>query len=143
MTVVSSRKSPSIAAAFLVVALSSCGSPSVSPPSTTASQRCAAVGCEVELLTQPQLSPGEGCQAARISGKLVVDSETGLGLMRNGSTRAVKWPNGFSARRDENGIVLLDRTGGVLAHEGDDVAMDGVKDADFDYPCWEPNLVVE
>jgi hypothetical protein len=61
-----------------------------------------------------------------VEGRLVAEASSGLGLrQRDGTTLGVVWPNRWSARRESDGIVLLDIEGQVVAREGDFVVMDG------------------
>lgn len=80
----------------------------------------------------------------RIGGFLAADATFGLGVRdREGNFTGVVWPFGYSARRDANGTVLVDRLGRTLAREGDLVAMAGSVGIDLvQYPCFEPELEI-
>jgi hypothetical protein len=98
----------------------------------------------VALQTQPPPGPNELCPAARIGGVLAPDPAYGLGVLsHDGAVHGVVWPNGYAARRDAGGIVLLDRSSQVVAHEGDEVVMSGViHDDGVNYPCDNPDIQV-
>jgi hypothetical protein len=102
---------------------------------------CATAGCPVPLRTQPTPHPDYACEASRIGGVLIGDDAYGLAIMGDGGFKGVIWPNGYSARRDSDGIVLLDRSGKIVAREGDRVAMAGVETADHvQHPCYDPDI---
>ena len=66
------------------------------------------------------------CMAALISGTLVQDAQSGVGLRDDqGLVRQVVWPNGYSARNDGGRLALIDQNGEVVAHEGDRVSIGG------------------
>ena len=108
---------------------------------------CVTVGCPVSLQTAPPPHPDGACPAARLGGWLTADPTFGLGLRdepQGGPVYGVIWPNGWSARRDTSGIVLIDRGGDIVAREGDRIVMAG----DMSYgrinrPCDVPLLRVE
>jgi hypothetical protein len=106
----------------------------------------ALAGCAVSLRTAPAPAPGatDECLLARISGVLAEDADSGLGLLgTTGAVRGVVWPFGFSARRELSGIVLFDRAGRIVGHEGDNIQMTGgYGNGDVAYPCYEPHLEV-
>lgn len=104
---------------------------------------CATSGCPVPLLTQPTPHPGQACEASRIGGLLIANDVYGLAIMGDGGFKGVIWPNGYSARRDPGGIVLLDRSGKIVAREGDRIAMAGVETEDHvQHPCYDPDLTI-
>lgn len=100
------------------------------------------VGCApasigpVTLQTQP---PRTVCEAARVGGVLVADPAYGLAYKVGGGTHGVVWPNGYSARRGQDGVVLLlliDPSGRVVAREGDAIESAGNWHGDnVAFPC--------
>ena len=132
------------AAGVLALVLAGCGTLS-SSPSPDPSSACASAGCSVAIRTEPAAGgPNSICEAAFIGGVLAADPTHGLGL--RGETHGVAsvvWPFGYAARRESSGIVLLDRSGQVVAREGDTVAMVGAwGDDGTAYPCDQPDLKV-
>ena len=89
-------------------------------------------------------SPNSICEAAFIGGVLVPDPTNGLGL--RGETHGVAsvvWPFGYSARRESSGIALLDRSGQIVAREGETISMVGAWGNDGTaYPCDQPDLKI-
>jgi hypothetical protein len=77
------------------------------------------------------------CAAARVGGVLVADPSYGLAFKRNDGTRGVVWPNGYSASRGQDGVVvLIDPSGRVVAREGDTISSAGSwGDSDVGLPC--------
>ena len=107
----------------------------------------ALVGCGVSLSTQPAPAsePSDECNMARISGVLTRNAESGLGLRETEAfVRGVVWPFWYSARRDPSGVVvLIDRSGQIVAREGDLLEMaGGYGNGDIAYPCFDPHLRV-
>jgi len=85
--------------------------------------------CSVQLRTAPAAVPG--CDDALGSGRLVVDSRSGLGLADgSGRITPILWPFGYTARRDPAGVTLVGHKGEVLAREGDFVQAAGGTGAD-------------
>lgn len=79
--------------------------------------------------------------AARIGGVLTADATWGLGLKSYSTVDGVLWPFGYSARREPGGIVLLDRSGRIVAREGERIAMAGFQSDDrVNHPCFEPDI---
>ena len=129
------------------MALAVVGCTAIPSPSTRASalpsEACAGSECTVHLQTQPSPHPGEACEAARIGGVLTADADWGLGLKSYSTVDGVLWPFGYSARREPVGIVLVDRSGRIVAREGDRIAMAGFQSDDrVNHPCYEPDLEV-
>jgi hypothetical protein len=96
---------------------------------------CAAPVGPVALITQP---PTNVCLTARVGGVLVEDPTYGLAISSSdGHVGGTVWPNGFSAWRDEEGIVVLTSPGGqVVAREGDRIESAGhTEDDGTAYPC--------
>jgi hypothetical protein len=76
---------------------------------------------------------GCGCPSALLSGELVaVDEELGVqpGFGGVEGVERVKWPFGYSVRRDGDVLVLTNIVGGVEAREGDHVELGGGEIAD-------------
>ncbi|NJD27989.1 MAG: hypothetical protein FIA92_06785 [Chloroflexi bacterium] len=72
--------------------------------------------CTISLRT----FPGAVCPAARVSGVLARDANSGLGLRdASGNVHPTSWPPGYTARQEITGIVLVDHRGGTVAREGD------------------------
>ena len=65
-----------------------------------------------------------------INGGELASSDSGLGVVRGSELREVVWPAGYSARRSDDGIVLLGRDGKVIAHEGERVVFDATTPKD-------------
>jgi hypothetical protein len=88
----------------------------------------------VTIQTQP---PRTVCDAARVGGVLVADPAYGLAFKSDGGTRGVVWPNGYSARREQDGVVvLIDPSGRIVAREGDRILSAGnVHDDNITFPC--------
>jgi type IV pilus biogenesis protein CpaD/CtpE len=88
----------------------------------------------VTLRTQP---PSTVCEAARVAGVLVADPAYGLAYKEKSGTRGVVWPNGYSARRGQDGVVvLIDPSGRVIAREGDAIQSMGNWHGDnIAFPC--------
>ena len=81
-------------------------------------------GCAVQLRTAP--APGDACDDALISGRLVTSAQSGLAVVDStGHVTEVLWPFGYTARRGVSGIELVDDKGAVVAREGDFVEMGG------------------
>lgn len=71
-------------------------------------------------------APSIICLAARVGGILDYDPTYGLGFKTGDSVRVVVWPKGYSARREEDGVVvLLDPSGRIVAREGDRIVAAG------------------
>jgi hypothetical protein len=71
----------------------------------------------VTLHTQ---APSTVCQSARVGGVLIADPTYGLAFQGEDHVQGVVWPNGYSARRESDGVVVLvDPSGRVVAREGD------------------------
>src|SRR5207244_10506732 len=53
-------------------------------------------------------APTTICPAARVGGILVADPASGLAFKwSDGSVHGVVWPDGYSARREQDGVVVL------------------------------------
>lgn len=81
------------------------------------------------IIAVPTLEPeaeGSACPAALIDGILRADEEWGVTLeTSDGAKVKVLWPNGYSAREDDVGLALIDASGNVVAHAGDQVQVGG------------------
>ncbi len=81
------------------------------------------------VIAVPTLEPeteGSACMAALIEGTLRADEAWGMALETAEGTKVkVLWPNGFSARADDAGLALIDGSGNVVAHAGDQVQVGG------------------
>lgn len=75
---------------------------------------------------------GAMCDLAHIGGIVARHPESVLGLRGRRSNKVfpIFWPFGYTAREDQNGIVLISPHGTVVAREGDRVAMAGGTNAD-------------
>ena len=63
---------------------------------------------------------------AAVGGILAYDATYGLGFKSGDSVRVVVWPNGYSARREQDGVVvLIDPSGLIVAREGDTIRAGG------------------
>lgn len=71
-------------------------------------------------------APSNFCDAASVGGILTYDTTYGLGFKSSGHVRVVVWPNGYSARREQDGVVvLIDPSSRVVAREGDHIVAAG------------------
>lgn len=73
---------------------------------------------QMDALMEGALTLNEGC--------------LGVSSKFDDSFTAVVWPAGSSLEFDEDGVVLLDDRGDVVAHEGDDISMGGGNSPDPD-----------
>jgi hypothetical protein len=72
------------------------------------------------------MAPISVCAAARVGGTLVYDATYGLGFKSGDSARVAIWPNGYSARREQDGVVvLIDPSGQIVAREGNRIVAAG------------------
>lgn len=72
------------------------------------------------------LAPSNVCAAARVGGVLAYDTTYGLGFKSDDTVRVVVWPNGYSASREQDGVVvLIDPSGRIVAREGDTIVAGG------------------
>jgi hypothetical protein len=74
----------------------------------------------IPLRTAPP-NPGDACPTAEGRGTLVGHPESALGLRREDGLHAVIWPNGFSARHEVTGWLLVDADGAPVAKAGDTI----------------------
>jgi hypothetical protein len=122
------------AMAVIVVAVSACSTagaasapattqPGVSNSATTPAITTPAVAA-AGIRTAPK--PPDACMDALLGGKLAKHPLTGLGVTAaDGKLIAVEWPFGYSARMDVLRVALLDETGKVVGHEGDEITVGG------------------
>lgn len=91
---------------------------------------CGITDGPVALWTRPK--PDAGCLQARVGGTLVADPNAGLAFKGvNGSpNRPAWWPYGWSARREQGVILLIDPSGKVWAREGDEILASGGNSSD-------------
>ena len=80
---------------------------------------------------------------ALLSGTLVSEPRSGLGI-DDGSEllTAVIWPFGYTARDDVGRVALVDETGRVVAHVGDEIMLGGGFGVDAWHACGPVSLVV-
>lgn len=86
------------------------------------------VGCSLAPSTNLKAAAAEpqACMDALLGGKLTRHAETGLGVTSaDGTSTAVEWPFGYTARNELGKLVLLDKTGKVVAREGDEITVGG------------------
>lgn len=89
-------------------------------------------GSKIELWTASQ--PSTICALARGSGRLALDTRSGLGVAGpNGEVHSTKWPFGYTARQEAGGAVLIAPTGQIVAREGDLISFAGaaMEDGNF------------
>jgi hypothetical protein len=73
---------------------------------------------------------------ALLGGKLTRNPQSGLGVTsRDGQDMIVEWPFGYTALDDEGRIALVDETGTVVAHEGDEITVGGGFGNQLWYAC--------
>ena len=85
-------------------------------------------GCSLAPSTNLKAAAAEpqACMDALLGGKLTRHAETGLGVTSaDGTSTAVEWPFGYTARNELGKLVLLDETGKVVAREGDEITVGG------------------
>lgn len=93
----------------------------IAPTSPAASP--SALGTRIWLLTQD--ASITGCGLALVSGRLVADPTSGLGLETGNRALPVDWPTGFTAAIVGDRIALLDSSDSVVAREGDYLNLGG------------------
>jgi hypothetical protein len=110
-----------IATVGLVLATASCG-PSVSDPSPIP----ASLGPDgVVLLTAAR--PGAvGCPANFVDGELVFDAAAGSAIIDAAGVRTpIRWPYGYTGRRRDAEVEILDESGAVVARSGTRIRLGG------------------
>jgi hypothetical protein len=78
------------------------------------------------------------CPEALIEGELVANDEWGIALEERltGDIVKIVWPFGFAARQDGDRLALLNESGEVVAHVGDQVRMGGGQVGGSDMHTW-------
>ena len=97
-------------------------------------------GCSVSLRTAQ--APATECEMALLTGTLVEEPRSGLGV-DDGSEllTAVVWPFGYTARDDVGRVALVDETGRVVAHVGDEIMLGGGFGTDAFHACGQVSIV--
>lgn len=98
--------------------------------------------CTVSLKTRSDPPTGGGCVLGAIGGVLRTDFTWGLAVDADGTRLGVIWPFGYTARRDSDGVALIDRAGKRVAVEGDSIEMAGTVQDGVLHPCDPPDLRV-
>jgi hypothetical protein len=99
----------------LVLATAGCG-PSVSDASRIPSS-LAPDG--VVLLTAAHIPGAVGCPANFVDGELVFDAAAGSAIIDAAGVRTpIRWPYGYTGRRRDAEVEILDDTGAVVARSG-------------------------
>lgn len=80
--------------------------------------------------SEPLVEPGgtpPPCPASLLVGTLVAHDTWGIAVETDtdSEVQMAWWPHGWSARRDGDGLELLDEDGQVVAREGDQVEIGG------------------
>ena len=91
---------------------------------------CGLADGPVAIWTRPQ--PDTGCLQARVGGTLVADPDSGLAFegVAGSPNKPTLWPYGWSARRENGVILLVDPSGSVRAREGDVILASGGNSSD-------------
>jgi len=89
---------------------------------------------------------GATCLLLPVYGVLVTDPTFGLALMGTDDSGdahkyGVVWPDGYSARREQGSVLLLDSHGSVVARDGDEVVIDANAEKEPLYPCGDVEKV--
>ena len=130
-----------IGLAIAALAVAGCGVAS-SPEPTSVFLGDATPG-PMSIATEASPDPSGACAGAAIRGLLIPAPKVGFMLLSNGQGHAVIWPFGYSGRWDTGGAVLLDRSGAVVAHEADGIAMYGSLDTSGTLrACDDPRVVI-
>ena len=80
----------------------------------------------VAIVTGVPRPSGGACPAALASGRLIAHPDYGVALgHESGGVTAIRWPHGFSARREMGRVELLDQAGAVVAREGAKMGVGG------------------
>jgi hypothetical protein len=120
LTFASGAGLPWVALVALVLATAGCG-PSLSDASTVP----ATLGPDaVVLLTARQ--GGVGCPANFVDGELVFDAAAGSAIIdAAGIRKPITWPYGYTGRRRDAEVEILDRTGSMVARSGTRIRLPG------------------
>jgi len=92
-----------ITGALIAVSLAACSLPTPFAPAGTA----------------------EACPAALLEGRLASDGRGGARLVWEFGPQAVQWPDGYRVEGGDEGVLLLDPNGAIVAIEGDMVYVGG------------------
>ena len=80
---------------------------------------------------------------ALMTGRLTQNPQSGLGITNSdGQATPVEWPVGYTARDDVGRLALVDETGRVVAHEGDEIMVGGGFGRDVWHACGPVSIVV-
>jgi len=73
----------------------------------------------VAIWTRPR--PDDACLQANVGGVLVADPDSGLAFkgVDGGANLRIRWPFGWTARRENGVVLLISPKGKVTAREGD------------------------
>lgn len=106
-----------IATAVCAVIVVGCGNAnSIATPQPT----------QVTVRTLPSPGPNDLCMEALISGTLVVDPVSGLGVAdTTGRVTHVLWPFGYGALPDGDRLALVDGQNRIVARLGDVISIPG------------------
>ena len=104
-----------VAGAILVIFVTACAAPASAPT---------AVPAPAFAIRTPAVEP-QACMQALMVGSLERQPLTGLGIGTAEGITPVEWPFGYSARVVSGAVVLLDRSGKVVAREHDRVHVGG------------------
>ena len=97
---------------------------------------------EVRLLTQG--GGGIGCAANVIEGDLVAHDDAGTAIVEAGVTLPIRWPFGYTARRQGAEVEVLDEAENVVAVTGTRVSMGGGETTTGTWSaCPGPTILVE
>ena len=91
---------------------------------------CGLADGPVAIWTRAQ--PDTGCLQARVGGTLLADPNSGLAFkgIAGSPNKPAWWPYGWSARRENGVILLVDPSGSVRAREGDEILASGGNSSD-------------
>jgi hypothetical protein len=117
---------PTLPLALVIAVVAAC---SIIAPASTA------------LRTAPV--PATACMDALIGGRLTQHPQSGLGVTSaDGQATPVEWPFGYTARNDLERLALVDETGRVVAHEGEEITVGGGFGTQFWHACGPVTIVV-
>ncbi len=105
----------------LVLATAGCG-----PSLSDASPAPATLGPDgVVLLTAAHIPGSVGCPANYVDGELVFDAAAGSAIIDGGIREPIRWPYGYTGRRRDAEVEILDETGSVVARSGTRIRLSG------------------
>ena len=88
-------------------------------------------GCGVPVGLRTQPVPISACMDALATGTLISSNLSGLAIKADdGTVTEVEWPFEYTARREAQGLTLVDSVGQVVAREGQLIQMGGGTGAD-------------